>query len=99
MMIGGKIVEVIFQNERVFLNVQDETYQKDRCGIYVKSDESSLQIETVDKCWWQGDKVFWTRPFTTIVDVPLERASYSGVDHPHGNDVLDHAFIEGENDE
>lgn len=91
-MIGGKVVEVLRGN-RIFLNVQDRTYPKDRCGIYVLRDSMSEQIEIGDWVWWQGRKVFWTRPGTTIVEVELSRASYSGIDHPLGRDVLDHQEI------
>jgi hypothetical protein len=97
-MVGGTIVEVLFEKDRIFLNVQDKTYPKDRCGIYVVRDSDTERIETGDSVWWQGNKVFWTPtatlPGSDVVDYPLDRASYSGVGHPYGEDVLDHPQIE-----
>lgn len=96
-MVGGKVVEVILEPDRVFLNVQDKTYPKDRCGIYVVRDADSEQIENGDTVWWQGNKVLWTPVAMLLgvarVDCPLDRASYSGANHPLGKDVLDHSEI------
>lgn len=93
-MIGGKVVEVIREPERIFLNVQDTTYKKDRCGIYVERNDDSEFIEAGDKVWWQGNQVFWTsESYLDLVEVPIPRASYSGVDHPLGKDVLDHSEV------
>lgn len=92
-MVGGKVVEVLFEENRIFLNVQDRTYPKDRCGIYVLRDCHSERIEAGDQVWWQGNKVFWTPTGDDVVDFVLDRVSYSGVDHPLGKDVLDHSEI------
>lgn len=96
-MVGGKVVEVLFEENRIFLNVQDRTYPKDRCGIYVVRDPDSEKIEVGDQVWWQGKIVYWTPTVTVlggdVVDYPLDRASYSGVDHPQGKDVLDHSEV------
>lgn len=87
-MVGGIVVEIIRHAKRIFLKVQDKTYPKDRCGIYVIRDADSEQIELGDQVWWQGNKVFWTPAATVlgcaVVDYPLDRASYSGVSHPAG---------------
>jgi hypothetical protein len=96
-MVGGKVVEIVMEPHRIFLNVQDKTYPKDRCGIYVLRDADSEQVEVGDSVWWQGNKVFWTPEATLlgsdVVDYPLDRVSYSGVNHPLGNDVLDHTEV------
>lgn len=93
-MIGGKVVEILRESDRVFLNVQDAAYPKDRCGIYVERNDDSDLIEVGDKVWWQGKQVFWTsESYVDLVEVPIPRASYSGVDHPLGKDVLEHSEI------
>lgn len=94
-MIGGIITEVIQQPGRIFLNVQDETYPKDRCGIYVEKNADSERIEVGDKVWWQGRTAFWTSPnYYNANDFAIPRVSYSGTEHPEGKDVLDHSTLE-----
>lgn len=59
-MIGGKIVEIIMEAERVFVNVADTTYPKDRAAIYVERNANSEAMSTGDSLWWQGRYAMWT---------------------------------------
>lgn len=81
-MIGGKIIEVKFVEDRVWLDVQDTTYPKDFCAIYVVRNEDSERIRPHDFIWWQGKNAFWTREDRSIVEKVIPRAGYSGVDVP-----------------
>lgn len=59
-MIGGKIIEIVPEDGRVFVNVRDTAYPKDRCGIYVEKNQISERMEIGDSLWWQGAFAMWT---------------------------------------
>lgn len=81
-MIGGKIIETKLTSDRVWLDVQDTTYPKDICALYVVRNQDSERIRVGDSVWWQGKNLFWTRADKSIVEKAIPRASYSGVGVP-----------------
>lgn len=75
-MVGGKVIEIVKLDDRIWLDVQDTIYQRDpTCAIYIVRNTVSEQIEVGDMVWWQGRFLMWK-------DERILRASYSGVGVP-----------------
>ena len=80
MSVGGKVTEVIIQDERVYIDTDDDG---DKCAIFVESDENSIQVKSNDIVWWQGGRAFWTTADRkTVVERVLIRRGVSGVSRP-----------------
>jgi hypothetical protein len=60
-MVGGKVIETITLEDRVWVNVKDtHPPQKNTCAVYIERNINSEQIAVGDSLWWQSDKAFWT---------------------------------------
>ena len=59
-MVGGKVIEVVSQDGRLWVNVRDINYPKATCAIYVERNETSERIKPGDSLWWQGGVAMWT---------------------------------------
>ncbi len=81
-MIGGTIIQIQLCENDVWLDVQDTTYPKEFCAIYVARNADSERIRVGDSIWWQGKKAFWTRKDRTIIEKEIPRTSASGVSTP-----------------
>lgn len=93
-MIGGTVVEIIEETERIFLNVQSEVYPTDHSAIYVERDKDSERIELGDTIWWQGRFAYWSNQSGSETRRAIRKVSGSGVAHPEGKEVLDHSEIQ-----
>lgn len=81
-MIGGKVNEIVFQSDAVWLDVQCTTYPKDFSALYVERNTNSEKIQVGDSVWWQGKQLFWTPQDRSVADVEIPRLSGSGVGVP-----------------
>jgi hypothetical protein len=87
-MVGGKVEEIVLQENRIWLSVRDKVYKNDVSAIYVKKNTDSEAIKIGDNVWWQGHFVMWTpqgsehRECGTDFDIQIPRMSYSGVGVP-----------------
>lgn len=88
-MIGGRVIETVTLEDKIWLNVRDRTYPKDTCALYLARNADSEAIMVGDSIWWQGGFAFWTPASREVADRRIPRASYSGVDRPAEHDVLD----------
>ena len=92
-MVGGIVIEVVEQAERVFIDCRDTKY-RDTCSIFVERDKNSERVEIGDMVWWQGHKAFWTPQANRLseeesdkrgnkhgihYEIVLKRIGYSGV--------------------
>lgn len=84
-MVGGKVIETIIVDDRVWVNVRDRTYPKETCAIYVERNPVSEAISEGDSLWWQGRLAFWTPVGANFSDLEIPRRSYSGVARPEGH--------------
>jgi hypothetical protein len=71
-MVGGKITNVILEDDRARLRVEDN--HQDTCMIEVRS--VGTKIKVGDRIWWRGRKAYWS-PANEVLDKPLERIGYS----------------------
>lgn len=89
MSVGGKVVESIVLEDRVWVNTHDGgsgcrkmTCKGHTCAIYVERTPESRTISEGDSLWWQGDFAFWTPVNRAFSDYRLKRIGFSGVSHP-----------------
>lgn len=87
-MVGGKVVEVIWLPEKIWVNCRDK--YSTSCAIYVERNTKSERIEKGDSVWWQSSWAFWT-PASYVqgsgkgnidYDIRINRIGYSGVSRP-----------------
>lgn len=76
MSIGGKVIEVVRVDERLWVNTVDSS--REECAIYVPS---AFSVGVGDKVWWQGSTAFWTRP-EEGKERKIPRIGFSGVPRP-----------------
>lgn len=81
MSVGGKVVETIVLEDRVWVNTRDRTYG-DECAIYVERTPESRAISEGDSLWWQSGWAFWTPRNGAFEDRRLNRIGFSGVSRP-----------------
>lgn len=90
MSVGGKVVDVVRAEGRVWVNTRDQS--KTVCAIYIERNQTSERIQPGDSLWWQGPWAMWT-PEDALrssdggksgkdFDIRIPRASYSGVSAP-----------------
>ena len=79
MSVGGKVTEVIVQDDRIYIDTHDGHTD---CAIYVERDIRSEKVKPGDVVWWQGRKAYWTTSDRSTIEEPLNRIGYSGVDRP-----------------
>lgn len=86
-MVGGVVIEVIDEQEKLWINAQ-ERQSSDTCAIYVEKNEVSQQIKVGDFIWWQGGEAMWTPDDVdggkcgVDYDIQIPRIGYSGVPRP-----------------
>ena len=80
MSVGGKVTEVIIQENAVYI----DTYDKhSNCAIFVERDDKSVKVMNGDIVWWQGDYAYWTTSDRkSVVEQKLKRRGFSGVSRP-----------------
>lgn len=81
MSVGGRVVEVIVLQDRVWVNTREPS-SGDECAIYVERTAKSRSISEGDSLWWQGRHAMWTPKNRAFFDMELERIGYSGVPRP-----------------
>jgi hypothetical protein len=81
MSVGGKVVETIVLDEKVWVNTKDGPY-KSTTAIYVERTAESRSISEGDTVWWQGQWAFWTPANGPFEDRKLKRIGFSGVKRP-----------------
>lgn len=83
-MVGGKVIEIIKLEDRIWLNCQDDWPPKhpDQCAIYVKRNADSEAVAVGDGLWWQGGYAMWTPTDRRFVDRKIPRIGFSGVNRP-----------------
>lgn len=91
-MVGGKVIETIVLDDRVWVNCQEYLKTQDRllrdtCAIYVEKTDKSRSISEGDIVWWQGDSAMWTPKNSSgetygKTDIRLKRIGFSGVNRP-----------------
>lgn len=61
-MVGGEVIEVLRQPDRVWVNCQEVLSRGavTKCAIYVERTEVSERIRVGDQLWWQGRNALWT---------------------------------------
>lgn len=75
-MVGGKIIEVKHEGEKVRLwCVGTGPEKNDELAIYVKA--VPPELKPGDKLWWQGRLAFWTPVDRHVLEEPLERVGFS----------------------
>lgn len=80
MSVGGKVIEVLTLDEKIWINTDDGTCE---CAIYVERDANSEQVKSGDVVWWQGSRAFWTtKDRKTHIEKVLIRIGFSGVSRP-----------------
>jgi len=83
-MVGGIVIEVVFREDRIFVDCRDRKY-KNTCGVYLDRNRESEQIDLGDSLWWQGQHVYWTpqgsegRKQGIDFDIKFKKLSKSGV--------------------
>lgn len=86
MSVGGRVVETIVLDDRVWVNTVDDPRGRNQCAIYVERTPESRTISPGDVVWWQGAWAFWTPVLTTkerpFVERKLKRIGFSGVPKP-----------------
>ena len=75
MSVGGKVVETIVLDDRVWVDTGE-------CAIYVERSNEARAISDGDDVWWHGRTAFWTPRNRAFADYPLQRIGYSGVSRP-----------------
>jgi hypothetical protein len=95
-MVGGRVVETIVCEEKVWVNCRDMDHGQE-CAIYLEKCPEALTISPGDNVWWQDPWAFWT-PYegTSLTsddqvgpkDVKIPRASYSGVSKPSESRIV-----------
>ena len=84
--------------DRLYVDVVERPYpaakKVEHCAICVVKNEHSERIQIGDALWWQCDHCYWTPQAVrnrdpekrgqcgVDYDIPIPRASYSGVSHP-----------------
>ncbi len=91
-MVGGKVIETVVINDRVWINCQEYLETKKKllpytCAIMVENTPKSRSVSEGDIVWWQGSRAMWTakdKSGQTIgkPDTQLRRIGFSGVKHP-----------------
>ena len=85
-MVGGRIIEVIKLEEKIWINTVSRTDLDDRCAIYVERTAESEKVKPNDKLWWQGSIAYWTAmengEIRGRIEVELKKVSGSGVPRP-----------------
>lgn len=81
MSVGGRVVETIVLEDRVWVNTE-EPASGDLCAIYVERTPESRTIGEGDSLWWQGRTAYWTPTNRAFEDMELERIGFSGVSRP-----------------
>lgn len=87
-MIGGRVVETIILDDRVWVNITD---YRDESAICLERTSAARTISPGDALWWNGVEAYWT-PYETEdlhcerrvgpKDVPIPRVGFSGVPRP-----------------
>ena len=84
MSVGGQVIAVSIEPEKVWVNTREIVYKNDQrtlgdqCAIYVVRNDNSLQIKQGDSLWWQGRSAYWTpKPDDGREDVAIKRIGYS----------------------
>ncbi len=90
MSVGGKVVEVIELENKVWINTKEKETYTSSTAIYVEKTPASRCVEIGDTVWWQGNYARWT-PKCYVqksgksgkdYDIKLERIGCSGVSRP-----------------
>lgn len=81
-MVGGKVIEKVDTGNRYWVNVQDTTYTKDTCAIYIEKNSDAQGVEVGDSLWWQGRYAMWTPKSRDFADRKIPRIGFSGVSRP-----------------
>lgn len=89
-MVGGKVVETIELEDKIWINCEDEktpqwndkNYSNDQCAIYVEKTAAARCIQEGDSLWWQGDHAMWTPRKRAFTDFKLKKIGSSGVKRP-----------------
>lgn len=79
MSVGGKVIETIVLDDKVWVNTLDK---RDECAIYVERTPEARTIGEGDSLWWQGDWAFWTPTNRAFEDHRIKRVGFSGVKRP-----------------
>lgn len=59
-MVGGKVIEIVTLERKVWVSVRDVNHPKDTCAVYVERNKDSEAIEIGDSVWWQAGFAYWT---------------------------------------
>jgi hypothetical protein len=81
MSVGGKVVETIVLDDRVWVNTR-EPQSGDLCAIYVERTPESRTMGEGDSLWWHGAHAYWTPTNRAFEDRKLKRIGFSGVSRP-----------------
>lgn len=90
MSVGGKVVEVIPLEDRIWVNTREQVWYPpeqrwhdgSECAIYVQRTFDAERIQPGDSLWWQGRDAYWTPKDRSVEDMPIPRIGYSGVSRP-----------------
>jgi hypothetical protein len=81
-MVGGKVIEVIQMDGRVWIDVRDTVHPTDTCAIYVERTPDAERVMIGDSLWWQGREAYWTPQTREYEDKAIPRIGYSCVARP-----------------
>ena len=79
MMVGGKIIEIRPEGEKLRLWVMDHR-STDECAIYIETQAEMPQLG--DDIWWQSRFAYWTPADRRFTDRPIPRVGYSFEPYP-----------------
>lgn len=58
-MVGGRVIEVVWQCDRIFVDTHD-MHNRNTRAIWVERNANSEHIDLGDLLWWRGDTALWT---------------------------------------
>jgi len=83
MSVGGKVTEVVFLEDKVWVNTFDG---HEECAVYCEKNYNSNEITEGDRFWWQSGNCYWTKydgeEYVGLEEVVIPKISASGVDKP-----------------
>jgi len=89
-MVGGKVVETIELEDKIWINCEDEkipqwndkNYSNEQCAVYIEKTAAGRCVQEGDSIWWESDSVMWTPRKKAFKDFKLKKIGSSGVKRP-----------------
>lgn len=91
-MTGGKVVETIELEDKIWVNCEDETvpqwndknFAPKQSAIYIEKTAAGRCVQDGDTIFWEGEYALWTPRKKAFTDYKLKRVGAVGVKRPKG---------------